>query len=422
MRTYLFGICILLSFFSVAQNRCATSDYIETLKAADPTLRQRLLNLEHLPQLTPGSTVDRVHSSSREDNSLIIRIPVIVHIVYSSAGQNVTDEQVKSQIDALNRDYRRQNADTLNTPDRFRSVAADVRIKFVLATADPNGRATTGIIRKSSGKSYWDSDDQIKYSSKGGDDAWDSKFYLNIWVGNLRGLLGYSSVPGCAPAIDGVVISTGAFGTINMPAHYNLGRTAVHEVGHWLGLKHIWGDTYCGNDLVDDTPKQGNFTAGCPGGFRSSCDNGTLGDMYMNYMDFTDDGCMNLFTAGQRERMRAQFQAGGPRNELLVSKGLNAAWNTAPVTDNNKETETPTVTIAKAQLYPNPAGSDMTLSLDASWVGKTVQILTINGVPVRNVQVTSRQQKLDLRSLAPGMYLISGIDEGTRIREKFVKM
>ena len=101
----------------------------------------------------------------------------------------------------------------------------------------------------------------------------------------------------------------------------------MHEVGHWLGLKHIWGDTYCGDDLIEDTPLQGNFTPGCPTGFRTSCSNGTTGDMYMNYMDFTNDACLNLFTEGQKEKMLSLFTAGGPRNSILSSKGLSAAMD-----------------------------------------------------------------------------------------------
>src|ERR1043165_4981181 len=100
-----------------------------------------------------------------------------------------------------------------------------------------------------------------------------------------------------------------------------MGRTAVHEVGHWLGLKHIWGDAACGDDLVEDTPPQGWYTQGCPTGFHSSCNNGVMGDMYMNYMDYTSDACMNLFTAGQKQRMRALFATGGARASLLQSKG-----------------------------------------------------------------------------------------------------
>src|SRR5207245_2531623 len=131
-------------------------------------------------------------------------------------------------------------SDSVNTPARFRHVAADVQIEFALATADPNGKATNGIIRKGTRITYFTNDDKIKYNSGGGDDAWDSRYYLNIWVGNLYNLLGYASVPGGPADKDGVVISTAAFGTINTGYPYNLGRTAVHEIGHWLNLKHIW--------------------------------------------------------------------------------------------------------------------------------------------------------------------------------------
>jgi hypothetical protein len=133
----------------------------------------------------------------------------------------------------------------------------------------------------------------------------------------MNRVAGYSSVMGGPVKKDGIVIDRAAFGSGGNGGGYNMGRTAVHEAGHWLGLKHIWGDTDCGDDLVDDTPKQSFYDVGCPTGIRVTCNNGPNGNMYMNYMDFTDDACLNLFTLGQKERMRALFEAGGPRHALL---------------------------------------------------------------------------------------------------------
>lgn len=343
----------------------------------------------------------------------VIVIPVIVHVIYNDGSQNLSDDQVKSQVDALNRDFRRLNQDTSLTPQRFKAMAADVSIEFKLATADPFGRPTTGIIHKKTSLPFWKTDDKIKYNREGGDDAWDSRYYLNIWVGNIQSVIGYSSVPGCDAATDGVVIATSVFGTLNRSGTYNMGRTAVHEVGHWLGLKHIWGDYYCGDDGVDDTPVQGNFTPGCPNTFRSSCSNGSLGDMYMNYMDYTGDACMNLFTNGQKLRMRSMFYEGGPRAGLLSSKGLNEPWMA----------EAPPVTIIpSAAIFPNPAMGDISINLDDSWIGSTIRIADMNGVVLSTFNITARIQKVPVAHLKQGMYLVQGDNGKRKLREKFIRL
>lgn len=411
MRTLLSGICLFIATISWAQRECGSALYTDQQKSIDPSFSDKIAAIEKyiLAQ-------KQLARESGEEAPKLIRIPVIVHVLYRTATQNISDLQIQSQIDALNRDFRRRNADTANTPERFKPFAADVQIEFALATADPNGRPTTGILRKATSVSHWSTDDRIKYSVQGGDDAWDSRYYLNFWIGDLGTLLGYSSLPGAPADKDGVVINYSAFGTLNVTAPYDLGRTATHEVGHWLGLKHIWGDSFCGDDLVDDTPKQGNFTSGCPSTFRSSCDNGELGDMYMNYMDFTNDACMNLFTAGQKQRMLALFDAGGPRNLLLSSRGLNPPWMAAspaglPVSN-------------QLQLYPNPTHGDLVLDFDftASWVGKTLTIVNINGIPVAKVAIVSKVQTIHVGYLPAGMYFLQGENGDQQIRGKFIRL
>jgi len=349
---------------------------------------------------------------------LIIRIPVVIHVLYNTAHLNISDEQIRTQLNALNRDFRRQNSDTVNTPARFKSSAADVQIEFVLATADPKGRTTTGIVRKLTAVAEWNMDDKIKFSANGGDDAWDSRYYLNIWVGKMRSLLGYSSAPGGPAEKDGLVINVTAFGTQNVSAQYDMGRTVVHEAGHWMGLKHIWGDTYCGDDLVDDTPKQGGFTSGCPINFRTSCNNGSMGDMYMNYMDFTNDACMNLFTLGQAERMQALFKTGGPKNSFLVSKGLNDPWlEEAPIVE---------MPLAKTSLtiYPNPAINELIINFanEDNWMGKELRLISINGSVLQKIKITSNIQKINISMLQAGMYAIQGENGNQKLKEKFIKL
>ena len=407
MRTIVFGICLLLTSFIHAQRNCATSSYIEVLKNTQPRLVNKLTEIE--------SFIQRQKANYRLEGEFInpvIVIPVVVHVLYNSSAQNISDEQVKSQIEALNRDFRKLNPDTSLTPQRFKAMAADVSIEFKLATADPMGRATTGIIHKRTSAPFWKSDDKIKYSSEGGDDAWDSRYYLNIWVGNIQTVIGYSSVPGCEPATDGVVIATSVFGTLNMSGTYNMGRTAVHEVGHWLGLKHIWGDYYCGDDGVEDTPVQGNFTPGCPTTFRSSCNNGSLGDMYMNYMDYTGDACMNLFTNGQKLRMRALFFEGGPRAGILASKGLKEPWLA----------EAPPVVNYQSTIFPNPSTGDFNINLDDSWIGSTLRVADMNGVVLSSVIITNKIQKLELSHLKKGMYLVQGNNGKKKLLEKLIRL
>jgi hypothetical protein len=412
MRTILLLLFICTAPVVYAQRDCATSNYIDQEKVANPALAKTLTAIESFVQKHKSVAVG---TNLRTSSNQIIKIPVVVHVVYNTTSENISDEQIKSQLDVLNKDYRRRNLDAVNTPDRFKTVAADAKIEFYLATADPKGRATTGIIRKKTSAYGWMMNDKIKFSAQGGDDAWDSKSYLNIWVGNLRSALGYATAPGGDPAKDGLVISYTAFGTINTAAPYNLGRTATHEIGHWLGLKHIWGDTYCGDDLVTDTPPQGGFTPGCPSGFRSTCTNGAIGDMYMNYMDFTYDACINLFTEGQKDRMRTMFEAGGPRASLLSSKGLSEPWM--------YESPLPVPVVGQAGLYPNPAKANITITLDdQSWVGQKIQIVNTNGVLVKEIAVTSTSLKVDVTSLQSGVYFVKGVNVGRKFIEKLMKL
>ncbi len=398
MRLLLFFFLIHTGVLSFGQSRCVTSTYLEGKGQENAATAKRIREAEAF--LKKSSTQRAIFEDA------IIQIPVVVHVLYQPS-QNISDAQIRSGIDALNRDFRMKNADTSKTPQQFRALAADVQIEFYLAKTDPQGRKTTGIERKATSRNGWLADDKIKLSSQGGMDAWDSRSYLNIWIGNLIGGSGYSSVPGSDAKTDGIVIQYSAFGTINTGAPFNLGRTAVHEVGHWLGLKHIWGDAPCGDDLVEDTPQQGFFTQGCPSGIRSSCNNGTAGDMYMNYMDYTNDACMNLFTKGQRQRMRSAFDEGGPRASLLQSKGLHEPWV------NEAVLPTPA-----AALYPNPALNKITLQTGSNQLGESISLLNSQGQLIRVEKIKALQQSFDVQALKAGVYFLKGND----FMYKFIKL
>ena len=243
----------------------------------------------------------------------VTKIDVVVHVVYNTAQQNIGDAQIKSQIDVLNRDYRKKNTDLGSVPGAFQPLAADARIEFALATTDPKGNATNGITRTPTAKASFADDDSIKSAATGGTDPWPADKYLNVWIApritSAQGdLLGYAQFPGGPAATDGVVILQSAFGTSGTAAApFNLGRTATHEIGHWLNLRHIWGDdgSGCnGSDFVNDTPNQAGPNFGTPAFPHVTCSNGPSGDMFMNYMDYVDDAAMFMFTTGQVDRMQ----------------------------------------------------------------------------------------------------------------------
>lgn len=250
----------------------------------------------------------------------IITIPVVIHIIYSNELENISDDQIQSQIDVLNEDFRKV---TPYLTDKW-SQAADTKIEFQLALVDPEGNSTKGITRKSSTVTSWSSKDLMKSSKTGGVDPWNTLEYLNIWVCNIEGgILGYAQYPGGRVSTDGVVISPNYFGSSDKGSNFYLtkpfdkGRTATHEVGHFLNLRHIWGNNKsCGSDdFVTDTPRSNGPNYGCQQGVVSCGSE----DMTENFMDYSDDACMSVFTSGQKARMHALFQEGGFRYRLARS-------------------------------------------------------------------------------------------------------
>jgi hypothetical protein len=403
---------VMISDELMSQNTCVSFQYNLRQQELNPALLSRQHSIAQF--LKPSDNELRMLGTQDNPNEqTVINIPVVVHVLFNGSEQNISEAQILTQLDILNRDFRRNNADSSNTPQHFRAFAADCKIIFTLAKSNPQGFPTTGIIRKPTNVTGFSMDDDIKFSSTGGDEAWDSDKYLNIWVGPMSaGIVGYSSAPGSDKNRDGVVIRYNAFGSTGAAKPpYNKGRTAVHEVGHWLGLIHIWGDLLCGDDLVDDTPAQQTYTRGCPtGNITVSCGNAPNGNMYMNFMDLTEDACTNLFTKGQKERMRILFNDGGPRHALLSSTASNDPGFLPPVDIPIDPADDKVV-----RVFPNPAKSSITVDFggDETLLGKYVSVFNQYGQMMFYKVITTNQMILNISTYATGVYVVKVGDDKT---------
>ncbi|TPG33306.1 zinc metalloprotease [Flavobacterium pectinovorum] len=281
---------------STARRGCATQEVLEAQLRADPMLAIRMNEIE--------AYTNKAMLTGKLVNGKV-QIPVVVNVLYKTAAQNISDAQIQSQIDVLNKDFNALNSDFGSVPALFAGVKANVGISFVLDQ----------IIRKSTTKTSWGTNDAMKKTAQGGLAPTSPTTKLNLWACAIGGgILGYAQFPGGASATDGVVIDSKYFGLSgSAAAPYNLGRTATHEVGHWMNLRHIWGDATCGSDLVSDTPTHNAENYGVPAYPHYSTCSGTPVEMTMNYMDYVDDNAMYMFSNGQKARMAAIFLSGGPR-------------------------------------------------------------------------------------------------------------
>ncbi len=290
---------------------------------------------------------ERAKSSGRV-NAGIITLPIVVHVVHNGepigTGTNLSKAQIQSQIDVLNEDFRKMSG----TPGYNNSpVGADIEIEFCLSLLDQNGKTLTepGIHRYNGNKNSW-TREEIEGSLKSST-IWNANLFYNIWTvkfgGTSANLLGYAQFPdqsglaglnesGGSALTDGVVIQYSSFGSVDkgtfpvMQAPYNKGRTLSHETGHWLGLRHIWGDGNCADDFVSDTPPAASESRGCMVG-RFSC--GST-NMVENYMDYSNDACMNIFTLGQKTRIQAVIELSPRRNSLTTANLCGSIITAAP--------------------------------------------------------------------------------------------
>ena len=294
------------------RRQCAAMEEYERLLEEQPSFRSNQQRAESFTaRAVTSGEADRVART-------LITIPTVVHVVYKKPQENISKAQIQSQMTALNQDFRATNADTSKVPAAWKGLVADSKIKFQLATTGPDGERTDGIVRVQTDRTSFGTGEGVKRANKGGSTAWPTDAYLNIWVCTLGGgLLGFAQFPGGPKATDGVVVLNTAFGSVgSATAPFNKGRTLTHEIGHWLNLRHIWGDTLdcSGGDKVPDTPNCEGPNMGKPTFPVISCSNGPHGDMFMNYMDYVDDAAMFMFTAGQVSRMSACLA--GPRKSF----------------------------------------------------------------------------------------------------------
>lgn len=414
------GFCV--SFFTATsllaqsaepyQQRCGSAEYERlVLQLRDPNRQRNIQQLNQ--QLNQVQTQQKFLRQSA--NQTIYRIPVVVHVIHSNASGtvggtnngNISDEQVASQIQVLNEDYRRQ----VGTPgENTTALSADAGIEFSLATRDPNGNATSGITRhyydqKSSFDVYTDdlTLSNIAY--------WPSNRYLNIWVTTLdNNFLGFGQFPTAADTIqglptsqneriDGLMVDHKFFGRQTGTATsslYGYGRTVTHEIGHWLGLIHTWGDgDGCAEDYVYDTPptKGSNQTTQCRTTYSTCVNNVRTRDLTEDYMDYSPDRCMNLFTVGQVARMRAVLQL-SPRRVQLI----------------NSVVALPEAERLTINVYPNPAASDPTVDVQLKGSQSfTVVLYDMAGRVVRQYAYAnspSTRVTLTTTGLSTGMYIV----------------
>ena len=403
MKNTLFLACaafILSANFATAQSlHCGTSEKMQERLAQDSEFAQIRQDIE---DFTERYLLEHNNANANRE---VVTIPVVVHVVYNTTSENISDAQVQSQIDVLNEDYRAQNPDISGVPFIWTPRVADCEIQFALAVRSPEGSTTNGITRTETTVSNWGGSDNVKFTSQGGHDAWPADDYLNIWVCNIgSGLLGYAYQPGINAALDGVVIGHRYFGRIgSLSNSYDEGRTATHEIGHYFNLDHLWGpggsNSNCtADDNVSDTPRQTGPNYGCNHTYpEETCGTGINSDMFNNYMDYGNDECLFFFTEGQKARMLAVVN--GFRSGLKDSDALT------PVVGINEPSLSSSIIV-----YPNPANDFLNIRIDQAMnAAVDIQIVDMSGRLVyqeTSVKLGYSNYQIMLNELPTGAYVL----------------
>jgi hypothetical protein len=404
MNKRLLLICLLLATTLLrvnAQEKCYTAIRRAKITTENPGLKSLLEQKEQVLQQI-------ITEKSYQKRANII-VPVVVHVVYKLDEENISDDQIHSQIQVLNDDFGFNNTNKLDVSHAFYKYCGASGIEFKLANIDPTGKPTNGITRTKTNKDFWKEAEfeDVKFTDYGGINSWDPTSYLNIWVANLddsSNVLGFAIFPdelSTYPEYDGLVIRHEAFGTkgtagTNGFEFASHGRTTTHEIGHWFNLFHIWGDTLCGNDMVADTEPADSANHACPS-FplhpKNSCGSSENGEMFMNYMDYTSDECMNMFTIGQIERMKAALST--YRSKLITSKG----YSTAALAENDLPNY--------LEFYPNPSAGTIQLRITNDiGLNATITLVDIVGNTVKTFEKTTNNMTLSFDELPNGVYFI----------------
>lgn len=390
-------LIIIVSQHITAQKAvCGFNEILDRQSKTDTSLIQRFVKTNQV--LTEAVRNNENIISTRNE----IIIPTVIHIVWSRPEENINDLIVLEQIDILNHDFNSENKDLANVPIEFQSLIAQTGIRFCLASKDPRGMPTSGIVRVKTKEEAIGTKDNLFFSDLGGSDAWDTKSYLNIWIANTGEFLtGFGTFPDQVKAEkQGVVVHPKYFGK-NTSSRYNLGRVTVHEVGHYLGLNHLWdNNSNCDtDDGVPDTPFQQLGYTGCPTHPQTSC--GSI-DMYMNFMDYVDDDCMVMFTQGQMERMIATLNIYRPK---LIDSQVGCIQHSVNKIDSD------------FLMYPNPTRRQITISFQNPIAknGTLYVYNTIGHLVYEYNGIFINKTTINLPQLIPGIYWVQIGSKGKKL-------